>query len=518
MLELRDYQKATSDAVIRDLENHKKVCVVLPTGAGKTVCFIDITKRYLDANPGKSVLILSHMSILTEQTKARMNDWFPKIRVGILKYGVRPDYFDQVIIGTMQSSRKKERIEKIEDRLIHKIGLIIVDEAHFIYTDSYAKLLSYLPDAKLIGFTATPFRENKIMVNYFEKISYSLSLGELIERNYLVKPQLIEMTRDSDEPAEVMAFVVKTYQEKETGNKAIVFMRTIKEAETMRNVFVDSGIPCEAVTSKITGKVRDETINDFNNGTLNVLTTVDVLSIGFDSPPCEVIFQPFATKSVTKYIQRIGRGLRTFEGKRECRVYIYGPQPDIQNRTYLKLQNVALNQGGPPKEYDNFKDELDFNDLSSQPSRYEWTMEVVDAIRKMEALGMNTFANLLNFKKFPKQYTENIQTLLDKLPKKRIKIPHGNKSATEAQIKFLVHYLFDPDHVKDVSKNEAHMMIRTIIGPEQGPFKVTSGRYAGYHIAETPFAYRSHVSKNFPGSEIAKLNELWENRNDKKLA
>lgn len=513
---LRDYQKAASDAVMEDLKSLKKTCVILPTGSGKTEVFIDITKRFLEENPKKSVLILSHMSILTDQTKERFKLRHPNINVGILKYGVRPSYFDRVIIGTMQSSRKKERIEKIEERLLYEIGLIIVDEAHFIYTDSYAKLISYLPEAKIVGFTATPFRENKIMVNYFEKISYSLSLAELIERGFLVKPQLIEMSRDSDEISEVMALVVRTYMEKEAGKKAIVFMRTIAEAKTMRNVFVDSGIKCEAITSKITGEKRDEKIEEFNHGECCVLTTVDVLSIGFDSPPCEVIFQPFATKSVTKYIQRIGRGLRTYDGKSNCRIYTYGTLPEIQNRTYLKLQNIALNQGGKIKEYETYSDELDYNDLSSQPIVHEWTMGVVKAVRKMEELGMINFANMLNLKKFPKQYTENIKNLIDRLPKRRITLPHGAKPATEAQIKYLVHYLFKPDQLKDMTKNEAHMMIRTIAGPETGPFKVPNGRYMGYHIAETPYAYRSYILKNFPTSQMAQLIQTWDN--NKKLA
>lgn len=512
---LRKYQKEASDCCFNDLKENNKLCIVLPTGAGKTEIFIDITAKYLKENPVNSVLILSHLSILTGQTKNRFKLRHPDIKIGILKYGNRPHYLDDVIIGTMQSSSHKERMKGIDKRLVKKIGLIIVDEAHFIHTNSYQKLLSYFPNAKLVGCTATPFKQNKLMTNFFDKVSYSMSLGELIEIGYLVPPKLIQIGNKSDSLEDKMTFIVSTYIKKEIGTKAIIFMRTIKEAETMRNVFIELGINCEAITSKITGESRDERLKEFNEGSLDVLTTVDVLSTGFDSPPVSAIFQPFPTKSVTKYLQRIGRGLRPHAqtAKQDCRIYVYGSAPNICRGLYERIQNLALNANGEHKIYDTYTDEWEFNDQNPKSEIYEWNQTVINVIRKFNQFEMNSLSTLMNNKKFPKRFMDKIDLILDRLPLKSIKIPHGNKPINNNQLNFLIKFSFPDNVVKNLTRHEANMMIKVIKGKSiNNPFMITKGRYEGYHVSELPFSYRSYIVSNYPSSCVAKIIISWNNK------
>ncbi len=507
---LRPYQQKASDTCLADLKTHNKSIIVLPTGTGKTEIFIEITKQFQKTNPGKAALILSHLEILTGQTKERFSKRFPKAKVGILKYGERPSPSDDVIIGTMQSGSKKYKMDWIDNRLAKEIGLIIIDEAHYITTDSYQKVMSFYPEAKIVGMTATPFKENKVMTNFFDVVSYSASLQEMIDEKYLVPPKLFSLPRPSDDIEKIMSMIVGTYKQNESGKNAIVFMRTIKEAKEIRNVFESAGVSSHTITSGVKGKTRAEHIESFNRGKLKVLTTVDVLTAGFDSPICSSIFMPFATKSVSKYLQRVGRGLRLYPGKECCNVYVYGSTPDIDKSFYEKIQNQALNKNGKIKQYDTFKEDFNYNEYEC-PQTYEWNQTIVTAIDEMNKINMGHMAKILNEKKFPKVFMENIKNILDNLPKREMKIPHGYTPATPVQRQKLQDLSFEYSAIEPINRNEAAMMIKAIKGPEKGQFAVPNGRFEGYHIAETPFKYREYVSKNFPSSHIAKIIRAWNN-------
>jgi hypothetical protein len=191
---------------------------------------------------------------------------------------------------------------------------------------------------------------------------------------------------------------------------------------------------------------------------------------------------------------------------------VFGSSPNIRRGVYRKVQNLSINQNGKVREYDNFTDEFDFNEFDKSTQRYEWTLQIVQAIKKMEKIGMTQLAETLNKKDFPKRFTDKIDLLMGRLPDKQSPIPHGDKPCSPQQISFLLKYSFRKDQVESLNKREAHSMIRTITGPEAGPFAIRDGRYVGLHIAETPFAYRNYIVKNYPASEIARLVNSWNNR------
>ena len=242
-----------------------------------------------------------------------------------------------------------------------------------------------------------------------------------------------------------------------------------------------------------------------------VLTTVDVLSAGFDSPACSVIFQPYQTSSTTKYIQRMGRALRINPGtdKSECRIYVYGSLPRIRDLYYHRLQNLSLNQSGGFKTYETYLEELEYNDELPGHHQYEYNQTVCDAIKRMEKLDMPILANLLNKKEFPKRFTDKIKTLIERLPSQKTPIPHRNLKATPRQITYLLEYSFEKSQLEGLKRGEAYDMIRTIKGPPQGEFVLPSGKFKGLHVTETPFSYRKYVAETWPESEIASIIKKW---------
>jgi len=468
-------------------------------------------------NRGMSILGVSHLSLLTEQTFDRFRSRAPSLSLGIMQGKRRASMMNNVVFSTMQTARSATHIAKLKETLLKPVGLILVDETHMLPTTSYETIQGYFPDAQLIGYTATPFRQKKIMTNCFDKISFSISLAELIAAGYLVAPEVHAFSRDGMEDLDVIANVMGLYQTREAGRPAIAYLKTIDEAKLLRNAFESVGVVSRCVTSDVSPDQRTEIFASFRAGRIQVLTTVDVLTAGFDASLVECIFMPHGTKSPTQYIQRIGRGLRQHPGKTSCRVYIYGDAPSVSNHAFEKLTRTVLLAGSSKSESATFREDLDNTFHTKGSEIYEWTKSVVDAVTRFEKLGMPHFAALLDQKRFPEQFMRSIQELLKRLPKKKTKLPHGEKPASEAQQSVLFNAGFGSEICGQLSKNEAHVMISALFNKKNGTsstehFTVPEGSHAGKHVSELPHAYRSLVKKRFPDSPVAALITEWESR------
>ncbi len=515
MFELRPYQVTAVERCMEDLKSVRSVGCILPTGSGKTEIFVEMCNRFTKENPTKAVLILSHLSLLTEQTFERFKLRAPSLNVAIMQRDNKPKWNTSVIISTMQTSRSQAHVDWMKDLLVRDIGLIVIDEAHFVPTESYQTILGYFPDAKLAGFTATPFRERKIMTTYFERISYSLSLQELIDNGHLVPPKLNEIITKGQTVSDVMASVIHLYKQECMDRSAIVYMQTVDDARLLRSAFEEAGIRSHAVTQELVGDYRSQILSAFNSGETKVLTTVNVLTAGFDSPRVGAIFMPYGTSSPTTYLQRIGRGLRPSEGKTNCLVYVFGDAPSVSKKVYEHMTNKILHAGGAVVSHATYKEDLLYNEYETTSDVYVWNKTVVEAIAKMEKLGMTEFARLLNAKAFPKRFMDNITKFYENLPQKKSSLPHGSKPATEAQQSALTKAGFESKALSQLTKAEASMMIGTLYNKSNRssssqPYVVPEGTHMGKHVSELPHAYRSLVKKRFPDSPVAKLIVQWE--------
>jgi superfamily II DNA or RNA helicase len=515
-LTLRPYQEDCVRAVAMSFQTHQKVGVIVPTGGGKTEMFIRIAQLYLKHNPGKSVLVLSHLGILTQQTLERFEKRAPDLKVGVFQADKRPPLSSKVIIGTMQTSRDKSKTVMLKALMAYPVGLIIVDEAHYIETASYQSVLSYFPTAKVLGCTATPFRAGAVMTQYFDTVAYSISIKELIDAGYLVNPKLIEVALSEKDIEDRMATVAGIYKEREMGKPALVFMDSIESAKQMRNVLDSKGIRARAITSELVGDARDALLADFRDGKIDVLTTVNVLTAGFDAPAVEAIFMPFPTQSPVTYLQRIGRGLRPSPstGKTDCRVYVCGDAPSIKTEIFQKVHQKALETGGKKRKQTTFAEDLEYNEHDKSSEVYLWTVTVCNAIRKMEDLGMSRLAKMLNEKRFPKKFLNDITGLVRALPPSPVKLPSGELAMTDDQKRVLVSDGFLPEDLTGITKNEASAMIALAINMKseyrKTPFVIASGKYAGQHVKNTSWYYRNWIMEKNPNGEVGRMIKEWE--------
>lgn len=510
---LRGYQNecitGTREAISKGA---RRVACVLPTGSGKTTIFGSICQNFARRGTGAKAVIVSHLGLLTSQTGDRFRDEWG-LATEVLQADRLPTAKAQTIITTMQSFRSEEKLLRWADKLSFgtgtlerlDIGLLIIDECHLVGNESYSKILSMFPNAYVIGFTATPFRQNKLMTNMFDEVAYTISMQELIDQGYLVPPKLHLTDYDTEDLGDVASKIVQIYNTKHKGEKAVVYMRTIEEAETLRNILIECGITSSAVTSKLTGAPRDELLRDFKKGDgPSILTTVDVLTAGFDSPNLMCIFMPYRVGSVTTYLQRIGRGLRPYEGKSHCDIYVGANSPGIENGFWEKITKQVLNAG--KRDYDNYEDLLEYGKNDFSHEEYVWTKEVVDMANKAKLKGMEELSQMMVTKVFPPE-------LLDVLVEHPPAMRKSKVKATPAQIKY-VSGIIGQDASR-LTKQECSIIIdahKRKNGWEPPKDEIVpAGKHKGKHFSQVPHAYWRFAAKS-PSSELWKSYKQYKNK------
>lgn len=338
MMELRPYQvecvRLVLDAYKRNPSGRE--LLVLPCAAGKTVIFshvIDVlAKEY-----GTRALVVCHLDELLDQAAEKYRLVKPDAVVGKVGSGLH-QYGGELTVASIQTIHRPEHLKRL--RALFGIGkklLIVLDEAHLSAAPSYKQLLAALPDAFVLMVTATPYRlDNKPILD--KPALYTKTILEMIQEKYLVDIRAIAIRTETrlDEvrttagdfnehdldlaintPARNRR-IVQAYQEHAAGKRAICFGVTVAHAEALAYAFNDMGMPAASVTGQTPIPERKRLYQAFEQGDILVLTSVNVLSIGFDSPRAEVAIMARPTQSQALYVQQAGRVLRLAPGKTEA--------------------------------------------------------------------------------------------------------------------------------------------------------------------------------------------------------
>lgn len=498
-MQLRDYQSECSDAIIDDLEIYDSAAAVLPTGAGKSLIEVDIIDRLLEGMPfDHCILFLCHIKDLTTQLyetyKAHGKN--PKNAFLFMGSQKRPRFSSKILFSTMQSASRDKR--KLDSPLGKKVTHIVIDEAHFFGVKSYETICDeFYPDAKVIGFSATPFRQNQFSFSMFDRVSYAIDIKTLIDRGFLVPPVLVQMAFPNENFSTRMASIVKIWTEKEKPRKmvSIVYFPTVEQALEARNVFSGVGARTEFVDAKTVEKDTARIYTDARQGKVDVIVNVNKISTGIDIPGIAAVFMPYPTKSVVQYLQRIGRSLRPFGDKKEANIYVFSSAPSIKRGDWQHIHDFALDvEKDPTTPGEELASELDFLELDpkSNADRIAWTMAAMEAVSLLESNGLPDISRLVAYKQFPQKYSRVVADIIKKIQRPPEVV--GEK-LTDLQSRMLTEkFKFKPQHIKEVNKAEASELISGLMKYHQrSPFVIPSGPMAGKHCADLPGLYKKNV-------------------------
>ena len=241
---------------------------------------------------------------------------------------------------------------------------------------------------------------------------------------------------------------------------------TIEESQEMTLAFKDHNISCRTVTSDISDKNRDSIIEQFHNKEIKVLTTCNVLSLGFDSPPLEVVFLPYATKSPTLYLQRIGRALRPYKGKKDARIYVLGDAPSIKRGMFEKVQDLVLLGGRVDKKKETLTvyDELEYLKMTgdTHSQEYIYTEKIVAIANRVKDLKNVSLHKLIANQTFPSRFLKNAAMFMQSLPYSMQGFSSDSDPMTTKQKQVLTYAGFTETQLKEMNKGAASIMISTI--------------------------------------------------------
>ena len=240
-------------------------------------------------------------------------------------------------------------LSKHYDEIEEEPGMIVIDEAHHALAKTYKEMWERFPNAKFLGLTATPCRlrlNGKGFTDLFDVLVQSWSVPEFISKGRLatydfvsiksdgVTQRLIDSLQkrgaDGDYQNKEMDMLLnkkpsieRLYQSLEEygkDRKGIVYAINISHAQKITKQYQEHGVKAIAIDSKTPAAERQQDIEAFKKGDIQVLVNVDIFSEGFDCPDVEFVQLARPTLSLAKYLQMVGRGLRVAKGKKNCMI------------------------------------------------------------------------------------------------------------------------------------------------------------------------------------------------------
>jgi DNA repair protein RadD len=345
---LREYQQRTIDQLYAWFEagNAGNPCLVLPTGSGKSHIIAALCKDALQSWPETRILMLCHVRELIAQNAEKMRQHWPNCPLGIYSAGLnRKDLGEPITFAGIQSVRTKAK-------QIGHVDLVIIDEAHLVshkdeggYRTLLADLRAINGNLRIIGLTASPYRLGHGYITdkpaIFDALIEPVSIEELIFKGFLstlrskltatklevdgvhkrggeyIEAELQAKVDTSDKNRMVAAEIVRLGRDRKSW---LVFCAGVAHAHHVATALQAQGITTECVTGDTPSAERDRILREFKAGNIRALTSVGVLTTGFDAPMIDLIAMLRPTMSPGLYVQMAGRGLRIADGKADCMV------------------------------------------------------------------------------------------------------------------------------------------------------------------------------------------------------
>ena len=380
-IELFDYQEDMKARIEKALCLHRSVMAQMPTGTGKTVLLASVVESFLREHSNCKVWIVAHRRELVSQIRETIERVFSKITPSLftIKEGstshpdplssgareetapprrseplrskvggpskVSPDCLSASAFNVPIKAVSIQWLSKHYDEIEEEPGLIVIDEAHHALAKTYKEMWERFPKAKFLGLTATPCRLNgKGFTDLFDVLVQSWGVPEFISKGRLatydfvsiksdgVTQRLIDSLQkrgaDGDYQNKEMDMLLnkkpsierlyRSLEEFGKDRKGIVYAINISHAQKIAKLYQEHGVKAITIDSKTPATERQQDIEAFKKGDIQVLVNVDIFSEGFDCPDVEFVQLARPTLSLAKYLQMVGRGLRVAKGKKNC--------------------------------------------------------------------------------------------------------------------------------------------------------------------------------------------------------
>ncbi|MDC0367173.1 DEAD/DEAH box helicase [Gammaproteobacteria bacterium] len=388
-MKLREWQEAAFPL----WWERKRGIVKVVTGGGKTVFAIHCLKKYLEENSNNTIFIVVPSIALLDQWYEGLQLSFQNKEIALNGGGERLDKLSKITISTIDS------VKNIIENFDASKTLLIVDECHKIGTEKRGETLTNNWHATL-GLSATPerdyddnfyiiirkilgdiifdydyidAREDEVIVNFkllyayaamtnseeaeYKKFTKSIqrraaTIGGNNMNDYPLKMLIFNRARMVKNSVNRIPFGIELLQ-KYKRDSWIVFTENKKQAKEFNTIINKKGYKSAIYNTDLDSNEREENLNNFKNGNLNVLVSCTALDEGFDMPEADGAMILSASSSKRQRIQRMGRVLRITANKKNALIVtVYSSKTEYEK---LREESNRYQLEGVPVKWQQMK-------------------------------------------------------------------------------------------------------------------------------------------------------------------
>ena len=356
----REYQVRAVEAALK----WERGILWLPTGSGKTELALQIHKAL-----GVKMLFLVHRNNLVLQTIGRYEKLTGR-RAGRIGEGVFEDN-PLFVAATLQTLYRKRK--QLKD-FFNSFDAVVLDEGHVGPSRTFATVMASIPAYYRYAISGTPLdrsdERNVLLVGLTGRIIYHLKAITLVAQGILAKPTIKYVTyrskgvRGSYKNVYTEGIVRNTVRNdliqhicKVTETPTLVFVMRIEHGYELQKRLEGMGFSVEFVWGKVGGWKREYLAKQLDKGTFEILIASTVFDMGVDIPGLRSIVIASSGKSVIASLQRLGRGHRTTEEKKEVTIW------DFYDASHRWLVDHSIQRQNTYREEGYEVEEVNENDL-----------------------------------------------------------------------------------------------------------------------------------------------------------
>lgn len=237
-------------------------------------------------------------------------------------------------------SRFDHSVVKFHERPVRRVEPLTKQPAHVfdVEMDGHP---SFVVNGVLVHNTATPGRtDGSSLDSVFDTVAYQRNAFQLIADGFLVPPvgfrvnlnvdldviatengefKKAPLSKVMNQPA-VNNAVVDGYVKYGDGRKLLGFCVDVQHSQDLAETFRSRGIPSRSIDGSMKDADRTALLLAFAKGEIRILTSCNVIAVGYDEPSAQGVLFARPTNSQVVYIQSLGRGLRLHPSKRDALV------------------------------------------------------------------------------------------------------------------------------------------------------------------------------------------------------
>ncbi|MGL5065319.1 MAG: DEAD/DEAH box helicase [Microcoleus sp.] len=284
----------------------KPALIVLGTGGGKTA----IAAMLPQNEPGRVLICCCMVPLIMQFYNDLLMVGIPEDSIGILQ-GDNSDSQEwlskcRVVVAmsqTLQSPRGDEFLSA------NAFDLFIGDERHRGELDIAEDLVNA---PSIVGMTATPHRGDgdELMINRFDWIQ-EITMQQMIDAGMLIDYDHYFYPEDLGEDVFLdPAYVFEQWHSNLLGTPTLGFCKTKEDCQEYSDYFTAQGYPCAVVCDDISDDDFQDARDDLNDGAVHVFWSVTKIATGFNEPIAKGLMICCARKSLSLWVQMIGRIVR----------------------------------------------------------------------------------------------------------------------------------------------------------------------------------------------------------------